>query len=727
MSDALSIELEILDDKAEAKLNSFRNSFSVLADEINAAGDDFAFTKKITRDFDVLETKSNSVRQQLADIAKVRLDSGNVGVLTREVVRAGERSRQLESDIKSIRGELAKPNRQSSIKFLTDELKAAEKEAESLNRKLITVSERNSVKGAGGSRGLSKNTAFNRQLLELTDDFAPEGYNRAFNSIGNELLNISALSTATLATFGALAVAGYGIVKVTQNIREEAEKYLKVETSITAAINNQILFQQETIENLKEQRKLAKENYQFQQFTSNSNLDDLKRRRQLLESTLSPGINPDLAKGNDLFEEINKDNARKEQQIQSLDQAIRIGESNRNKQADTAFRSRFDNFVKFQDQTAAFEEKKRNESIQKQREANEKRRKDVEDAISKVKDLEKTYLNAFDSIYSRSNQNNPFVGIFLDGEKSLNSLKENLRGLPSELQSVAFDMQDKLNSNALFSAKLDNNLSAFNLREDAADFRNIETRKPFEIKDKDKFFKDYLEFAFDSLEKETSKNIGDYARVASGGFIRIQNKAFQVFEKLVDGGTIARDGRSDLLKVFEVENSLGGFVSRDKTFQDLQESEKKKFISSLQKQDENKLDFNDRLSRQLNLIQGKGFLTPDQQALTDRKFIALTSGVNPNSLSSDLREKAALAREREAVRSEKYEKDALDLQRQKLKVEQEIRDEIKDLNKTAKEQGLKGIENRIRIIDETNGSVAVDKAPTANDVEKLYGEYQNAL
>lgn len=675
MSDALSIELEILDDKAEAKLNSFRNSFSVLADEINSAGEGFAFTKQITRGFDDLEKKSESVRTQLSDIAKVRLDSGNIGAFSREIVRAGERSRQLESDIKSIRGELAKPNRQSSIKFLTDELKAAEKEAESLNRKLITVSERNSVKGAGGSRGLSKNTAFNRQLLELTDDFAPEGYNRAFNSIGNELLNISALSTATLATFGALAVAGYGIVKVTQNIREEAEKYLKVETSITAAINNQILFQQETIENLKEQRKLAKENYQFQQFTSNSNLDDLKRRRQLLESTLSPSINPDLAKGNDLFEEINKDNARKEQQIQSLDQAIRIGESNRNKQADIAFRSRFDNFVKFQDQTAAFEEKKRNESIQKQREANEKRRKDVETAISKVKDLEKTYLNAFDSISSRSNQNNPFVGIFLDGEKSLNSLKENLRGLPSELKNVAFDIQRKLDSNALFSAKLDNNLSAFGLRNEAENFRN-----PFQTK------------TAESLKLDADKLVAEFIR-NNPNFLFLQGKSE------VDEPT-----RKNILN--------RSFRGRE--------------ILNYDPAQINKERQNEQLNNQYNLIFNKAF-TDDQKALAERRFAAITQGLNPNDLSGDLREKAASVRENLAIRSEKYEKDALDLQRQKLEVEKQIADNTKRLLDVAEKQGSKGIENIVRIIDETNGSVAVDKAPTANDVEKLYGEYQNAL
>ncbi len=76
------------------------------------------------------------------------------------------------------------------------------------------------------------------------------------------------------------------------------------------------------------------------------------------------------------------------------------------------------------------------------------------------------------------------------------------------------------------------------------------------------------------------------------------------------------------------------------------EADKKAFFDESQSQ-ENK-GLNKRLEEQFQIISNRKAFTPEQQAMSDAKFIALTKGIDPKNLSKALREVAALANEREA-------------------------------------------------------------------------------
>ncbi len=240
---------------------------------------------------DEVKRKALEVQKSFGSIAKERLSSGNVSHLTKEIETARDRSKQLTDDIRQIKTELNKPNRKSSIAFLTEELRGAEKETESLNRKLSTLQSPDrlragqlSPKTTAQRRGI---TDFQRSALEIADDFAPAGTNRIFNAVAREILLLgtaettlaASTTTATVATtaqttanaaagvtaaatttaveaetaaffglsyaslgvFAAAAAAGFAVISTSQTIREQSEKRLLNEQSIAGAISKQVL------------------------------------------------------------------------------------------------------------------------------------------------------------------------------------------------------------------------------------------------------------------------------------------------------------------------------------------------------------------------------------------------------------------------------------------------------------------------------------------------------
>jgi hypothetical protein len=63
---------------------------------------------------------------------------------------------------------------------------------------------------------------------------------------------------------------------VTNNIRKDAEKYLKTEEMITASGNRQRLSDQEARINFENQRRQAKEDREFKRFLGVNSLEELK-------------------------------------------------------------------------------------------------------------------------------------------------------------------------------------------------------------------------------------------------------------------------------------------------------------------------------------------------------------------------------------------------------------------------------------------------------------------
>lgn len=656
MSDTLAVELVIHEEKATVKLDNFGQKIRLVSDDINKIGGDTRFAGKLTTDFVALEKRTNDLRQSLEAITKTRLDSGNIGFFTREIVVAHERAAQLQRDIVNIRRELADPNRKSSIKFLTEELKAAETEADRLNRKLSTLPNSQTASGSarngrsgGGRRGLSE---IQRSVLEVADDFVPAGFNRPFNAVSKELLAVNAIGLTTALTFGAIAAAGYGIVKVTQNIREEAERQLRVQEQIAGAVNNQILSQKQGLENYERLLKTAADDRAFSRRLQDNSLDDLKRERATLEQLikLTPATLPVLENGK-VISKPNEDFERLTQRGANLNAQIEQTGFNNRKAANDSFNQRFDDFRK--NQESAIESEKR------LAEANKKRLEDVEKGKAKVIELGRTYESVYDSLYQKVNAANPFTLLFGEGEKAAKSLRETTRGLSGDVVSTFERMEAKAQSFKLLELKTANSLAALDLRQDASNFRN-----PF---DGEKQKKEQEEFVKNFLRNNPN-------------YLFLQNK--------------------NVLDDTERQNILKRFAP-----------------SALNEKPADR--FNEFLTQKADLLY-KPNQSLEQQTVSDKKFIGLTSGANPLDLSKDLRERAAMAREREADRSSKLEEDAKKERADDRKIRERLIKVLEKLDKTAEKGGLKAIESVVRIVDDTKGAVQLESSPSRSDVSSFY-------
>lgn len=328
----------------------------------------------------------------------------------------------------------------------------------------------------------------------------------------------------------------------------------------------------------------------------------------------------------------------------------------------------------------------------------EKRAEDVKKATEKIKELARAYVSAFDSLYQKSGSNNPFVSVFSEADKSLKDLRENLKGLSPELRAVAEQMQQKLNNDSLFNARLENDFARFDLRQNAEELRNF---KPKGIEDANKFFEDFIA---DGLKQISQANGGSFTRYNLTG---AGNSTF---------GFSQSDARNDLLNVYE-RLAGGGSISRRRTFQDLSEREKFDFLNR------DNLSLQTRLGSAFDLAKNRTALTEEQQSLIDRKIISLAGGVRPEQLTESQRDILATANEKEAARREQSEARAQASRDAHTALLERVAASNERLTELAGKGGLAGI---VRIIDETDGAVEI-KRPNADDVARAYQDYQRAL
>src|SRR5262245_27286019 len=125
MSDSLTIELLIEDEKADVVIGRTKQRLQDFARETEKIQPQIKFRVNNENfiDLDKLQKRASETRNAFEAITKTRLDSGQIGSLTKEIVSATQRSQQLHRDIINIKSEIASPNRKSSIAFLTEELR----------------------------------------------------------------------------------------------------------------------------------------------------------------------------------------------------------------------------------------------------------------------------------------------------------------------------------------------------------------------------------------------------------------------------------------------------------------------------------------------------------------------------------------------------------------------------------------------------------------------------
>jgi|GEM_PF-4669912 len=304
----------------------------------------------------------------------------------------------------------------------------------------------------------------------------------------------------------------------------------------------------------------------------------------------------------------------------------------------------------------------------------------VDSGKAKVRDLEKTFLSISDNLASRAGANNPFVAIFAEGDKAIHSLRENTRGLSKDLISVFEQMEQKQQQIQLFNARLDSALTAFDLRESASSFRN----------DKPKDFGLVQKEFFDKVVKRAS-GLNDIS-----GLSATEKREF--YERNLLAGSF---GFNQL-----TQDSVVSSLARDR------KPAEENINLSLQERLQKQFDIIEKLRNTSQLA--------ETGSAADKRIIALTSGVNPNELTTEQRIQAAAARERQADRTEKSEQEATRLRAETLEVQKKIALEITKLREVAEKDGLIGLQVLFKDA-ETGAARDLTPSPTSRDVAEAFG------
>ena len=628
-----------------------------------------AFADSYKAGFDDIDARLEKTRTSFQKLADTRAGKGQFDTIYQGAFAAEKKVNDLTNRVRALRKEAADPANAQFGKQYAAGIREAERELSRLESKQRSFER--TARASGGGRGRKGLGETGRAVLEFADDFVPAGLNKPFNAVVKELAKIEALSIATLAPLAAIAAIGYSIVKWSEKVRDDAARRLKYEEQIASAMNNQILGSKELIANLEKRRQLAAEDRSFSDIVQRGTTESLTARRDQLKQLyeLSAERRRFVSTyGTDAEKkQIEEQNSRLSDQITAFDTQLAAIKKNNLPGQDNYFAQSFEVRKKLQEA-----------EIQAQLKAAEIFAKSVEDGKAKVKELGETYKTILVDLYQKANSQNPFVAIFSEGEKALKSLKEQLKGLPADLQNSALSLQQRINRNALFSARLDNDLDVFDLRDRASQFRN-----PYDAaraaKEREDIAKRYSDAG--GFFPGYGGNLGSYLSKQAGGFDKLNpNQIREIYET----------------SLLSANNQFGGNQNA--------------LISSLATQrmrDENQnLSLNKRLQKQIGIIYG-GAGSAEEKAIADRKLLSISSGLNPNEIDSNLRDKIASANEREADRRERAEKEALKLDQERNTTLAAIAANQAALLKIAEKEGLKGVNDflEITVKDETGGGI----------------------
>ncbi|HMO80264.1 MAG TPA: hypothetical protein PKD24_05695 [Pyrinomonadaceae bacterium] len=293
------------------------------------------------------------------------------------------------------------------------------------------------------------------------------------------------------------------------------------------------------------------------------------------------------------------------------------------------------------------------ERAQREREWQEQ----VKQGQDRVKELGQTWREAFTSLTAQANRDNPIVKVFQDADKAMRELRENVKGLPKELQRAAIQSQQAFNASQLFGARVDSALSAVNLRDMAARFRD-------DTADRRRFSEDVL--ARDRAEFERRQGLGENFNVDA------------------------------------VRESL---------------NQRERFIN-LRFREETP---SERLDRQIEAIRRISPADDAQRAIADQRILNLASGLDPNDLRRDQRESIAQIADRAAEREERRFKDAQKIQQNQERFLRSIDENIQKFLQKAARGGVQAVQQAVDITvrDET-GSARIERRASAEDTADYY-------
>lgn len=347
--------------------------------------------------------------------------------------------------------------------------------------------------------------------MQATEE-ATEGTVTALTAASGATSSMAVSIAAAVAPFAAIAAAGFAVVKLSQDIREAAEKRLATELKITAEWNKQINLAGE----LQKKRDAAAQDRAGDYFLQTGNVVTLQRERdQLLKefnekakqvadetrnrnaldlgpkyvAGASAAVGYDATKAAEQYKQIldydakidqlQRDAAARGSASERLFAEIRdenlkksIQAAQKAAQEEIELIRKKDTFAL--DSVKTLEELKRFQyrtTAQTQTEAFDREvaiARKREELIKAVKQAQETL---FDSAISREGKENPFLAFLGSANKEMRTMLETAKVLSPALRQAFTQQLQAGNRDELYKLRLDTQLDAESLRRQAAEFR----------------------------------------------------------------------------------------------------------------------------------------------------------------------------------------------------------------------------------------------------------------
>ena len=409
-------------------------------------------------------TLYNEIEKSRLSVQKLngqRLDGKNFDGLTQAGIRLHTELGRVQTDISRLNAALSKTTDKGVIKILNEDLTVAENKFASLNARARqyekTASRAPSSARTGAGAGDDK---FHRiqGYGAVFREFAPEGINESVLNAGGQLAAVAGIGTATLAVFGAIAVAGLAIVKVTQNIREEAEHQLNVQVRINGEINKQILGGIELNRQFAEQRANSErgDNFSrsvrgetFDQLTSRQkNLEDTLKRLDILRKAVAFASNPNEAKA--AAESLDNNIANTQRELLDVEKRRRELPFEKSSSANDALNKNAENFGKTQADIAASEKR-----------FAEQQKKFSKGILSLKDDFR-------DALASAESSDNPLLKTLVEIETATEKARVKFGAFGKDVVNKIADIEKANLGKALNLQKFQNNFAALKFDQDRA-------------------------------------------------------------------------------------------------------------------------------------------------------------------------------------------------------------------------------------------------------------------
>ena len=688
MTDILKTDLEVNDRAALEKIDRFYSKLRETATGIDNLGKNSTFAAEFTRKLTDVSRQAEKTRASFAGIVRFDTSNNSLDGLSKAAIRLENESQKVARRLRDIKAINTTGKSESFLKIIADDAETAERRLVQLERRAEQLQNRRAsrpsvLSGAGGGRGGGRGGRGGRITdaqatgLELIDDFAPDGLNRPFNAVARAIMpQITAFASSALFAPAILAAAGAGIIyKITKDIRDEAETRLKLENAITGAINNQLIAQKTAMQNQATLRANAESDFNFNQRLQSNRVDDLRRERDLLlELNKNLPVSTLNAKGervdNPAFQ-------RNTERILQLENQIRQNALTKRADENASFAQRNEDFKRNQADAAEFQRRRAEDFT-----------RSVQAGKVKLGELQKQNETLFSSLYAQSGAGNPFVAVFSEADRAIETVKLTTAGLRAELQATALGLQQSANAANLFNARLDTGLQALSLRDDAARFRA----------DRQTVSTANLRFSDDEI------------RAGAARFAASANP----LNRNLNIDTLSPSQRQELFEaqLFSdtPENQRGGLVALFARQRRESGAENADAAANLSVQE--------RLQKQIDFVNSLGAKTDAEKSLADRRIIALTQGLRPGDLTDAQNRAAATARENEARRLEQAETAANLNRAEQAATLKSLDNNFSELLKIAKSDGLVGV---IRIINEADDRARVElgKRPTDRSTEAM--------